>query len=103
MFGWFKKKSRCRHFKGFGEPYPDNMRRVMTFSPYKTDGFGYSISECKECGKRAFGCLGHHLMGKELAENIDAFIAYEITLDQFIVVLKEHGCWYKLENANSAL
>jgi hypothetical protein len=66
MFGLFKRKKKCRHYKKVGESYPDNMRQILRFSPYAKDSIGYTISECAECGTRAFGCIGLHMMGPDL-------------------------------------
>ncbi len=73
---WFKKKEpQCRHFKEFGEKMPDNMVEIVRFSPYETDTTGYGIRECTNCQKRAFSCMGLHLMPQSNSDVIDAFNA----------------------------
>ncbi len=103
MFGWFKNtKQKCKHFKSPGQPYPENMKIILTFSDSdkKIDPFGYRITECSICGTRAFGCMGLHMMSDRQVNFIDSFIRHEITLDEFVDILKEQFAWYEFETVD---
>ena len=98
MFSAFKKwRNRCRlpHEKAAGQPYPENLKQIFRFSPYLTDTFGYGIHECSGCGKRLFSCCGYHMMGTNMERTIDAFIAHDITRDDFVGFLEKEMKWYK--------
>ena len=95
---WFKRKKRCKHFKVFGQDWPANMFEVVRFSPYKTDSIGYGISECSECGKRAFSCIGLHMMGPRTCEALDSFIQHHMSMGDFKVMLDKEMAWHKFKN-----
>lgn len=101
---WFKReekcKEKCKHFKAAGKPYPPNMFEVVRFSPYKTDMAGYRISECSECGKRAFACIGLHMMGEKVCKTIDGFIGYRITIEDLTAMLKKEMAWYEFKSTH---
>lgn len=92
----FKRKWNCRHFKKVGEPFPENMKSVLRFSPYKKDTIGYGINECTECGKRAFSCIGYHFMGPTITDAVDAFINHKIELEELLKTFDEYAYWYRL-------
>lgn len=96
MFGWFKHTPKCKHYKKFGDKPLSNMKRIIRFSPYVTDDIGFTISECTGCGIRAFGAVYYHLMGAELTDKIDAFIRYEINIDELVSCLQDNHCWFEL-------
>lgn len=101
MFFWFKKKlqeASCQHYKRSGEKSLTNMVEVLRFSPYAKDSIGYGISECSECGKRAFSCIGLHIMGPKMCSVIDSFIAYEMTFEQLHGYLSEHCKWVEINH-----
>jgi hypothetical protein len=97
MFWPFKKKKRCKHLKKFGDKWPTNMVRVVDFSPYKTDTIGYGVSQCAECGKRSFSCIGLHLMGPDTTKIIDDFIGYKIDHAAFKLFLEREMEWHKFK------
>lgn len=100
MFNWFKdKKTKCKHFKKSGEKPYSNMKTIFRFSDYRKeiDGIGKGISQCTECGKRAFNCFGYHLMSNSQTKAIDDFINYKITTDEFIELLKTKFKWFEVK------
>lgn len=105
MFNWFKKKekSKCKHYKIFGEQGLKNMVSLVKFSPLKDDVLPYGVSECVECGKRAFSCTGLHLMGEQTTSKIDAFITYDIPLGELTEYFDEIGYWYRIEKLRESV
>lgn len=108
MFRWFKKdvekKSKCKHYSGFGEPFPENMKTVISFQDTRNadlDYLSYSVLQCTECGKRAFRCCGTHLMGPYVSGRIDEFIEHKIELDDLVGTFKKFNYSYKLEENNN--
>ncbi len=102
MIGWFKKKAQepeaCKHYKSAGDKYPTNMRCVIRFNDHhKSIGIPYGIHECAECGKRAFSCVGYHMMGNDTSSKVDEFIAYKISLDDLTAYFDRKNYWHKLE------
>ncbi len=104
MFGWFKKKlERCHHYKGAGESGLSNMVEVLRFYEYESDKFGYGISECKECGVRAFSCMGLHLLGTDITDAVDSFIGYTMTLEQLKCVLGKRNFRCEIKQKRSKI
>lgn len=97
MFNFLKSKPKCKHYKNGGEKSHSNMETIVRFSIYerKIDHIGYSISQCTECGKRAFGCVFCHMMTNKQSEGVDKFIRYEISEEEFIEFLKNEMVWYE--------
>lgn len=99
---WFKRdqKEQCTHFKKIGEKWPENMIEIIRFSPYQTDSIGYGISECAACKKRAFSCIGLHMMTDNESGIIDSFIAHKIDWSTFKEFLDKSMAWYKEASIN---
>ena len=100
MFGWFKRKPKtpeCLHYKQAGYPAPENMRQIFRFSDSEKDTIGYGISECTDCGVRAFSCLFCHCMSSKQSKTIDQFIRHEITREEFVTFLKTEMKWWREE------
>ncbi len=99
MFNWLKRKKKfqkkCQHYKEFGEKWPPNMMEIFRFSPYKTDTIGYGVSECIECKKRAFSCIGLHMMTEKESNTIDAFIGHKIDYNEFKEFLNKNMSWVR--------
>lgn len=96
MFGLFKKKPKCRHFRRPGEKALTNMVCVIEFTPYDESRFSFGVKEYNRCGKRAFSCLHLHMMGDDVARKIDEFIAYEITLEELVYIFNIYKYNYRI-------
>mgnify|MGYP000678138835 CR=1 FL=1 len=92
---WWRPKLKCKHRKSFGEKPLSNMKQTYRFSPYKSDTIGYGVSECSECGKRAFTCISLHMMARFQCQVIDSFINHEISARQFEQFLIDEMAWYE--------
>ena len=91
LLSWLKKpkKDKCRHYKSAGRDPLTNMVDVIRFDDYgksKSPLLPYGVSQCRECGKRAFSCHFYHCMGSDETKAIDSFISYEITLEELLVL-----------------
>jgi len=97
MFNWLKRRlGFCQHFKNCGEQIPDNMVEVIKFTEYKKGRLDYSVYECHKCGKRAFLCLGYHLMGFDVSKKIDEFINHKISIEELIEKFKQRKYRYEM-------
>jgi hypothetical protein len=93
-----EKKPKCKHYKKFGEEMPDNMVKIIKFTDGKSlkdEVFSYGIWECTVCGKRAFSCVGCHLMPVWVTSSLDKFIEHKISMSDLIKVFNEWSYDYE--------
>lgn len=91
-------KCEYDHFRTWGQDKDiSKMECIFTFYPYENDLIGYSVSECTECGTRAFRCIGYHLLTSDITEVIDDFIAHKVIICDVIEVMNKWGYSYVYE------
>jgi hypothetical protein len=97
------KSPKCEftHYKNSGEKHFGNMKSIIRFDDHrnsKQKSLNYGVCECTGCGKRAFNQAFLHTMCDSDAEKVDEFINYKITIDEFIVFLKNRKFRFEIEN-----
>lgn len=91
----FLRKNKCKHYKKCGEPVPLNMVEIFQFDITSNKVLPFGISECQECGTRAFNCVGLHLIHEDDSKTIDDFIAYKIPKSEFVDFLERNMAWWE--------
>lgn len=92
----FNKKGatkKCIHYKGFGDPFPENMKIVLALFPYSRGDYknhSYKTYECSECGVRSFACITSHGMHTGITEPLDDFIEHDISISEMLEKINKY-------------